>query len=1084
MTVEQTAFPVHREKPIKDPDYVKIREVTGIQDAHRIREAIRACCHDNGTYEIEDVISMLTSQEQQRHLVAAEKATSTPKVAAAASPSRSPAPHTTLRSCSTETEAVPFGPRPQPDGGNSKPGVIDLTKDTGPADGDEIQRAIEESLKDIAAQGILGGQVSREEQEISRLLEQSLEESKAGTKRKRGGDLWFVDPLNPHERKRADGWPVGLKNVGNTCWFSAVIQSLFHLPIFRRLVLRYIPSEKSGESSTGKRNLRFMHELRHIFALMVGSKRKYIDPSKAVDILKEAFSGSASSDSQQDVSEFQHKLLEWLEDAFRQNPTPPNEAKGQAGSSNPMVQLFYGQFRTEGVHEGKSFSNEETFGQFPLQVEGVGDIHASLDAATARGEIENLNSDITMKSGQEQWFTRLPPVLTFELSRFQFNQALGRPEKIHNKLEFSELIFMDRYLEKNKNITRQKREEVKRLREELQDYHRKLDKFVHYGSGPKRFPLQDVLHYALDFAESKSTKQHQKPASPFAASHAYTDVEMESPKSSSSMALDSPAVSPLKDEVKPLPDVTVTTTGDGPPSSPQQPSPRDISPEELSVLQDCLTRWRTEVQHDVSELQERISQREKAVNDMYSEGGLNNHPYRLHAVLVHEGQAASGHYWAYVYCMQHRKWLKFNDIQVTEASWEELQRESVGGYHNASAYCLMYVDATRTDVLTGDDLDGEKGVSGVNTLPMELPEFVKEDNARFVKEMQEWDDRKASVGTETDPHMTRSTDPASLCEQHAKLTLSDTLKIVASARDSKEEAKTALQTAVDKELSRLISLAKGLQSSLPARDPRLSDVLVFMLASDAAHETTIKRALLEKLAYLRGLDNEPRSAKMREICLTELKQMSSNWAEVEKTAYQRLHEDYKQYRKCVFTFCLALEAFHLEKYSEALPYFACVCDMNSALMAASPNGTASKRCLNPEMLRYLRRQCLLHVNENVVRDFESTDEVLEDALTLMQQQLLPCCMALLAEQPSCPEDQSTVEDIRDKWCHFLSLELPSTKIEKLQDFLSGLFDPPSDLKPLSCPDVISFKDCAGLEERYVKAMKQDSVLELLAQVDL
>lgn len=133
-----------------------------------------------------------------------------------------------------------------------------------------------------------------------RLLEQSLEESKAGTKRKRGGDLWFVDPLNPHERKRQEGWPVGLKNVGNTCWFSAVIQSLFHLPIFRRLVLKYVPPEKStAESSAGKRNLRFMQELRRIFALMVGSKRKYIDPSKAVDILKEAFSGSGSSDSQQ-----------------------------------------------------------------------------------------------------------------------------------------------------------------------------------------------------------------------------------------------------------------------------------------------------------------------------------------------------------------------------------------------------------------------------------------------------------------------------------------------------------------------------------------------------------------------------------------------------------------------------------------------------------------------------------------------------------------------------------------------------------------------------------------------------------------
>jgi len=52
------------------------------------------------------------------------------------------------------------------------------------------------------------------------------------------------------------------------------------------------------------RNLQFLYELRRLFALMVASKRKYVDPSKPVEILKEAFScgtnnSFCSSDNQQ-----------------------------------------------------------------------------------------------------------------------------------------------------------------------------------------------------------------------------------------------------------------------------------------------------------------------------------------------------------------------------------------------------------------------------------------------------------------------------------------------------------------------------------------------------------------------------------------------------------------------------------------------------------------------------------------------------------------------------------------------------------------------------------------------------------------
>ena len=69
-------------------------------------------------------------------------------------------------------------------------------------------------------------------QTLHRALEASLAEKNNGNKRKRGS-IWltFADPENPHDRERKEGVPVGLKNIGNTCWFSAVIQVRFGLYI-------------------------------------------------------------------------------------------------------------------------------------------------------------------------------------------------------------------------------------------------------------------------------------------------------------------------------------------------------------------------------------------------------------------------------------------------------------------------------------------------------------------------------------------------------------------------------------------------------------------------------------------------------------------------------------------------------------------------------------------------------------------------------------------------------------------------------------------------------------------------------------
>lgn len=56
-----------------------------------------------------------------------------------------------------------------------------------------------------------------------RVLEASAEENLARMKRMKRSE-GQTDMSSPADWIRQDDWPVGIRNVGNTCWFSAVIQ--------------------------------------------------------------------------------------------------------------------------------------------------------------------------------------------------------------------------------------------------------------------------------------------------------------------------------------------------------------------------------------------------------------------------------------------------------------------------------------------------------------------------------------------------------------------------------------------------------------------------------------------------------------------------------------------------------------------------------------------------------------------------------------------------------------------------------------------------------------------------------------------
>ncbi|XP_072441857.1 ubiquitin carboxyl-terminal hydrolase 25 isoform X2 [Chiloscyllium punctatum] len=1038
MTVEQNVLQQHSQKH-QQTLLNQLREVTGTNDIQLLQQALQA---SNG--DLAEAVSFLTEKN-------------------AKAPQQEEAYFHTGQTSNDRYISV---------GSQADTNVIDLTGD----DKDDLQRAIALSLEE-SNRAFRETGITDEEQAISRVLEASIAENKASLKRTQG-EVWS-DSINPYDRKRQESCPVGLKNVGNTCWFSAVIQSLFNLLEFRRLVLNYVPPsdpQDVPQNQKERRNLPFMRELRQLFALMVSSKRKYVDPSRAVEILKDTF--KSNDLQQQDVSEFTHKLLDWLEDAFQ---VKTEEERDGEKPKNPMVELFYGRFLAVGMHEGKKFENSEMFGQYPLQVNGFKDLHECLEAAMVEGEIESLqaeNSTNSAKSGQEHWFTALPPVLTFELSRFEFNQALGRPEKIHHKLEFPSVLYMDRYMDKNREITRIKREEIRRLKDHLTVLQQRLERYLSYGSGPKRFPLADVLQYALEFASSKpvctSPVDDVETTPPSSITAPQTTARQESPMDQGPLAAtDAPCTPPLQRPVvhKPF------TQSRVPPEIPMHPAPRHITEDELRVLEGCLHRWRMEVENDTRDLQESIARLHRTIDLMYTDKTMMQVPYRLHAVLVHEGQANAGHYWAYIHDHHQERWMKYNDIAVTKSSWEELERDSFGGYRNASAYCLMYINDTER-YLIEEEFDKETGqvLTGMNTLPRDLKEYVRDDNRKFEKELQEWDaqqEKKAQQEkmeihtTQREPHgASTSGKELEYLEQPSAKDLSkvcegDTARMVTKAATEYDDRgpEAALQAAFTAEYSRLVRLAQ--EDTTLENDNRLKHVVVYFLHNEAPKKI-IERTLLEQFAD-RNLNFDERCRSVMKIARAKLELIKPK--EVNMEEYEKWHHEYRTFREITICIMIGLELFQKKSYNEALMYLIHAYQYNKELLSKG-----IYRGHDEELMSHYRRECLLKLNEHAAALFESGDDQdVEEGLTTMNELVVPCLPLLLVDEME-EKDIVAVEDMRNRWCSYLGQEMEPNLQEKLTDFLPKLLDCSTEIKAFREPPKLPSFSTHELCERFARVM--------------
>uniref|UniRef100_A0A4W5LXY6 Ubiquitin carboxyl-terminal hydrolase n=1 Tax=Hucho hucho TaxID=62062 RepID=A0A4W5LXY6_9TELE len=891
----------------------------------------------------------------------------------------------------------------------------------------------------------------------SRALEASVEDSAARVKRKRCEAQG--ESCSPADWIRKEEWPVGIRNVGNTCWFSAVIQSLFHLPVFRRLVLNYCLSERILEkckSHSDKRNIAFMQELRCLFALMVGSTRRFVDPSAAVELLRDAFRSSEAQQVHTEVQQVYAHTHLYKSDLIFSSPEDKKE--------NPMVQLFYGTFVAERTHAGKTLSNIEQFGQYPLQVNGFNNLDECLEGAMVEGEIEALHLDQTISSGSE---VSIP-------NSYQINFCCGKLS----------LLYANRYLHKNNEQIHNRREEVKRLKEQLIVLQQKLECYRNYGSGPTKYPLADMLQYVLEFACTKPTSV--SPPVYSTSIHVFTVFLLISCFSSVGLLSkcqepgdtgpsDSPTCQQQPPSGQRTPIYKPFTQCRALMDTPPHPAPHSVTEEELRFVKTCLQRWRTEVEINMNELKASIDRVSQALEGMYSDNRLCQVPYRLHAVLVHEGQASAGHYWAYIYDHANQRWMKYNDVIVSESSWEELVRDSYGGMTNASAYCLMYID-DRLPHLIAEDTDDETGqvMQAMDSLPPILRHYVCEDNRWFQQELKEWEDQFCQQPQE-EPASPTAAEFVCVWTCSNSLSFSVVFKMmltpamqgiimaIAKARQvfDKDGPEAGLIKAFQEEYSRLFELSQ--EETTPQQDPRLHHALVYFFQNQAPSRV-IERTLLEGFTD-RNLSFDDRSISIMREARAKLRLIKPEDMDMEE--YMQWHDDYSLFRTVFVYLLTGLEQYQHGKVREALNYLNHAYKDNAMLLRRG-----EKRGMEQTLIAFYRRRCLKEMNDNAATLFRSGEvSDVEEGMIIMNEAVIPCMHLMSRPDMVSQEDLDTMEAVRSHWCSYLGVDLDDSLQEKLGEFLPRVLDCSTEMVVLKDPPTVRSKVPHDLCSRLAAIME-------------
>eukprot|EP00124_Ichthyophonus_hoferi_P005163 Ihof_evm1s686 gene=Ihof_evmTU1s686 len=197
---------------------------------------------------------------------------------------------------------------------------------------------------------------------------------------------------DPSEKKRKKDEPIGLTNLGSTCYVNSILQMKFHINEFRKGVYSWQP-----EPGIGALEKSVCYQLQRVFSFMQCSDWSVYNPCDFIQSL------GLETQQQQDAQEFYRLFMSLLEDILLDKDAGPD------GKPIRIInKLFQGNLLYETTCNtcGYRSQRKESYYELPLNVKGNPTLQKAFEELVRPEELKGDNQYYCERCSSKQNATR------------------------------------------------------------------------------------------------------------------------------------------------------------------------------------------------------------------------------------------------------------------------------------------------------------------------------------------------------------------------------------------------------------------------------------------------------------------------------------------------------------------------------------------------------------------------------------------------------------------------------------------------------------------------------------------------------